>query len=116
MVTCRVGGGDGYSTHTRASFSFYDADEGGYLNNTPPNTVMNFQKAVELSPVPVVGHETGQYQIYPDYAEMSKYTGVLRPDNFAEFKRRLEAARLGNQALDFHRASGAWAVELTAPT
>ena len=53
MVTCRVGGGDGYSTHTRASFSFYDADEGGYLNNTPPNTVMNFQKAVELSPVPV---------------------------------------------------------------
>ena len=29
MVTCRVGGGDGYSTHTRASFSFYDADEGG---------------------------------------------------------------------------------------
>ena len=112
MVTCRVGGGDGYSTHTRASFSFYDADEGGYLNNTPPNTVMNFQKAVELSPVPVVGHETGQYQIYPDYAEMSKYTGVLRPDNFAEFKRRLEAARMGGQALDFHRASGAWAVEL----
>lgn len=111
-VTCRTGDGDGYSTHTRASFSFFDADEGGYLNNTYPNTLMNFEDAVLRSPVPVVGHETGQFQIYPDYSELSKYTGVLKPRNFLEFKRRLDSARLGCRAHDFMMASGKWAVEL----
>ena len=111
-VTCRTGGGDGYSTHVRASFAFCDADEGGYMNNTYPNTRMNFEDAVLRSPVPVVGHETGQYQIYPDYSEMDKYTGVLEPRNFAEFRRRLEAAGMGAQARDFFEASGKWAVKL----
>lgn len=111
-VTCRTGGGDGYSTHVRASFAFCDADEGGYMNNTYPNTRMNFEDAVQRSPVPVVGHETGQYQIYPDYSEMDKYTGVLEPRNFAEFRRRLDSAGMGSQARDFFNASGKWAVEL----
>ena len=52
LVTCRLGEGEGYSTHTRASFSFADAEEGGYLNNTYPNTEMNFDKALEDCPVP----------------------------------------------------------------
>ena len=51
LVTCRVGGGDGFSTHTRASFSFADADNGGILNSTYPNSEMNFSNAISLSPV-----------------------------------------------------------------
>ena len=74
LVTCRVGEGEGYSTHVRASFSYADADEGGYLNNTYPNTKMNFDNAAKRSAVPVVGHETGQFQIYPNYKEINKYT------------------------------------------
>lgn len=112
LVTCRVGGGDGYSTHVRASFSFADADEGGYLNNTRPNTLMNFEQAVNLSSTPVIGHETGQYQIYPDYGEMTKYTGVLEPRNFAVFRQRLADAGMSHLAQKFHRASGLWATEL----
>ena len=112
LVTCRVGGGDGYSTHARASFSFADADEGGYLNNTHPNTVMNFDEALLNSPVPVIGHETGQFQIYPDYNEIAKYTGVLAPWNFEEFKRRLHEKGMGHLAEEFHKASGAWSMEL----
>ncbi len=112
FVTCRVGGSDDYSTHTRASFSFADAYEGGYLNNTYPNTEMNFEGAVQLSPVPVIGHETGQYQIYPDYREISKYTGVLEPRNLRVFRERLEKAGMADQATDFFRASGLWATQL----
>ncbi len=111
-VTCRVGGGNGYDTHVRASFSFADADEGGYLNNTYPNTVMDFEKAVKLSDVPVIGHETGQFQIYPDYAEMAKYNGVMKPVNFGIFRQRLADAGMLDQARDFFNASGKWAVEL----
>ena len=90
LVTCRLGEGEGYSTHTRASFSFADAEEGGYLNNTYPNTEMNFDKALENCPVPVIGHETGQFQIYPDYRQIAKYTGVLAPWNLEVFRKRLE--------------------------
>lgn len=112
LVTCRVGSGEGYSTHARASFSFADAEEGGYLNNTYPNSVMNFDEALEKSPVPVIGHETGQFQTYPNYEEMKKYTGVLAPWNFEVFRDRLEKAGMLEQADDFFKASGAWSVEL----
>lgn len=112
LVTCRVGSGERYSTHARASFSFADAAEGGYLNNTYPNSVMNFDAALEKSPVPVIGHETGQFQTYPDYEEMKKYTGVLAPWNFEVFRDRLKKAGMLEQADDFFKASGAWSVEL----
>lgn len=112
MVTCRVGGGDGYSTHTRASFGFVDAEEGGIMNNTYPDTKRNFENAVLLSPVPVVGHETGQYQVYPDYNEIAKYNGVLLPNNLKVFRQRLADANMLGQADDFFRASGKWSAEL----
>lgn len=112
LVTCRIGSGEGYSTHARASFSFADAAEGGYLNNTYPNSVMNFDAALEKSPVPVIGHETGQFQTYPNYEEMKKYTGVLAPWNLEVFRSRLEKAGMLDQAHDFFRASGAWSVAL----
>lgn len=112
LVTCRVGWAKDYSTHARASFSFADAEEGGYLNNTYPNLVMNFDSALVKSKVPVIGHETGQFQTYPNFDEMKKYTGVLAPWNFEVFKSRLEKAGMADRAEDFFKASGAWSVEL----
>ncbi len=114
MATCRVGWepyGE-FGTHVRSSFGFCDALDGGIMNHFYPGTRRNFAGALAASPVPVVSHETGQFQTYPDYAEISKYTGPLSPLNLIEFRRRLEAAGMGGQAMDFHRASGAWAVEL----
>ena len=72
----------------------------------------NYAGALEGIPVPVISHETGQFQSYPDYAEIDKYTGPLVPYNLMEFRRRLEKAGMGEQAADFHRASGAWAAQL----
>lgn len=114
LVTCRVGqeNDTSFVTHARASFSFADAYDGGYMNHTYPNTRMDFSGAVSRCSVPVIGHETGQYQVYPNYKEMEKYTGVLEPRNFAVFKKRLEDAGMGGQAEDFFKASGRWAAEL----
>ena len=112
LVTCRVGGSDDFSTHARASFSFADADNGGIMNSTYPNTVMNFSNAIARSPVPVIGHETGQYQIYPDFDIIGKYKGVLRPDNFKEFRRRAEEGGTIRKAKKFADASGKWAARL----
>lgn len=113
-TTCRVGREPDRSfvTHARASFSFADAYDGGYLNSSYPNSVMNFSAAVEKCPVPIISHETGQFQIYPDYNEMEKYTGVLKPRNYAVFKQRLKEAGMEGQAHDFFMASGKWSALL----
>ena len=134
FTTCRIGGeGWGkYNTHTRGSFSFADAYDGGIINHFRPNTTMNFDEACAkwASPqpwqkqeveqtsykraagIPIISHETGQFQTYPDFREIKKYTGVLYPYNFEIFRRRLAAAGMLSQADDFHKASGLWSVKL----
>ncbi|MBN1984943.1 MAG: hypothetical protein JW761_01500, partial [Prolixibacteraceae bacterium] len=57
--------------------------------------------------VPVIGHEIAQYQVYPNFDEIKKYTGVLKPWNLEIFKQRLAAAGMAAQANDFFKASGA---------
>lgn len=114
FTTCRIGGeGWGkYNTHTRGSFSFADAYDGGRINHFHPNSTMNFDEACDKAGIPIISHETGQFQTYPDYREMKKYTGVLHPYNFEVFRRRLAAAGMLSQADDFHKASGLWSVKL----
>lgn len=131
FTTCRIGGeGWGkYNTHTRGSFSFADAYDGGIINHFHPNSKMNFDEACDpwakpqpwqkadaarkqAAGIPIISHETGQFQTYPDYDEMKKYTGVLRPYNFDIFRKRLAAAGMLSQAEDFHKASGLWSVKL----
>jgi hypothetical protein len=114
LVTCRIGKeeANSFNTHTRGSFSFADAYDGGYINHTYPNSVMDFSSGIAGCNVPVVSHETGQFQVYPDYKEIAKYTGVLYPYNMEIFRQRLEKAGMLSQAEDFFLASGKWAVEL----
>ena len=131
FTTCRIGG-EGWgkcNTHTRGSFSFADAYDGGMINHFHPNSTMNFDEACDpwakpqawqkpdasrkqAAGIPIISHETGQFQTYPDYREMKKYTGVLHPYNFEVFRRRLAAAGMLSQADDFHKASGLWSVKL----
>jgi hypothetical protein len=114
MTTCRNGGeawGD-YNTHTRGSFSFADALDGGIINHLYPNSSTTLSDGCKSSPVPVISHETGQFQSYPSYSEIAKYTGALRADNLQEFQQRLTAAGMADQAEAFHKASGAWATLL----
>ena len=114
FTTCRVGGeGWGnYGTHTRGSFSFADAADGGMINHFYPNTEMNFTEGCGLTNVPIISHETGQFQTYPDYDEIAKYKGVLYPYNLEVFRSRLEKAGMADQAKDFHKASGLWSLQL----
>ena len=114
FTTCRTGGerDKEFNTHTRGSFSFADTYDGGYINHSYPNTRMNFDEAVDACPLPIISHETGQFQMYPNYKEMSKYTGVLAPCNFEVFRQRLSKAGMMSQANDFFRASGTWSALL----
>ena len=114
FVTCRNGGEKwgSFNTHTRGSFSFADAFDGGMINHFYPNSSLNFDEAVDKCPVPIISHESGQFQTYPDYNEIKKYKGVLYPYNMEIFRSRLEKAGMADQAEAFHRASGHWSVQL----
>lgn len=108
-AACRVGADKDttYRTHIRGSFSFADANDGGYINGRYPSTNLNYSGAISKCTVPAVGTEVGQYQIYPNYDEIKKYTGVMKPWNFEVFRERLKENNLTDQAKDFFRASGA---------
>lgn len=114
FTTCRVGGETwgSYNTHTRGSFSFADAADGGMINHFRPNTTMNFEEGCALADVPIISHETAQFQTYPDYDEIQKYTGVLYPYNMEVFRSRLEKSGMQDQAKAFHQASGLWSLQL----
>ena len=110
FTTCRVGG-EGWA----------DAADGGMINHFYPNTMMNFEEGCKLAfpegsawtkAVPVISHETAQFQTYPDYDEIKKYTGTLYPYNMEVFRNRLEKAGMLDQAKDFHQASGLWSLQL----
>lgn len=55
---------------------------------------------------PVVTHEIGQYNCFPDFDEIPRYTGVLEARNFEIFRERLEAAGMGAQAKEFFMSAG----------
>ncbi len=100
--------GDTVLTHVRLSHGFVDSNGGGILNTTTPNTEINFEYPVSQIKVPIVSHEIGQYQIYPDYKEIDKYTGVVRAWNLEVFKKRLEEKGMGKMDSLFHVATGRW--------
>ncbi|WP_310681123.1 sugar-binding domain-containing protein [Aliifodinibius sp. S!AR15-10] len=76
------------------------------INGTPPSTDWNFEEDIAEYDIPVIGHEIGQWTVYPNFNEMSKYTGVLYPHNFEIFRDFLEENHMLHQAHDFLMASG----------
>ena len=88
--------------------SFFQADyPNPHIEHRPPSTMVDFSESISGIPVPVVGHETGQFQVYPDFREIPKCTGVVKALNLEIFRERLKAAGMLDQAHDFVRASGA---------
>ena len=60
--------------------------------------------------VPVISHEVGQYQFYPDFDEIEHYTGPLKARNFEVFRERLQAAGLWADHERFFRSAGRLAI------
>lgn len=78
---------------------------------TGTKTVKADDSGETIPQVPVVSHEIGQYEFYPDYGEIAKYTGVLQPENLRIFRNHLETKGLLHMAQRFFRAAGHLAVE-----
>ncbi len=99
--------GDNHMTHLRLTHAFADSYQAGLLNSNMPSTRIDFNNATSQIKIPVVSHEVGQYQIYPDFKEIKKYKGVLKPWNLEKFSNGLKKSGMFDQNADFHEASGA---------
>ena len=80
--------------------------------NAEPNTVTQFSGALKGEPLPVITHEAGQWCVFPNLAEIPKYTGVLRPVNLEAIQQDLKDKGMLDQAADFTRCSGKLSFEL----
>ncbi len=55
---------------------------------------------------PIITHEIGQYEVFPNFQEIEKYTGTLKARNFEIFRERLTEKGMLSQADAFFRCSG----------
>ena len=74
-------------------------------------TTMKTVKASEadadfIPTVPIVTHEIGQYETFPNFDEIEKYTGSVKARNFEAFRERLDKAGLLKYDKDFFLCSG----------
>jgi hypothetical protein len=74
--------------------------------NRPPQTFDDYREHVNVRPIPVVGHEIGQWCAYPDLYEDKQYTGVLKAKNIEIFRDKLNKAGMEHLTHKFLMASG----------
>jgi len=102
-----VTGKTGKTLPVRGAFFPGDYPGGGHIYSDPPTTLVDYSGSIKDVPVPVIGHEVGQYEVAPDFREIPHYTGVLKARNLEIFRDRLKAANMLDLSGDFVRASGA---------
>ncbi|WP_236262921.1 sugar-binding domain-containing protein [Aggregatimonas sangjinii] len=78
----------------------------GIFNDKPPHFNADYSANSDHIEIPLISHEIGQYAVYPDMSEISKYTGVLEPLNFIAIRNDLQKKGLLDLADDFTNASG----------
>jgi hypothetical protein len=76
------------------------------INSKPPETKTDYRDYTVARHVPVVSHEIGQWCVYPNFDEVPKYTGYLKPKNFEIFRDTLDSHGMGTLARPFLLASG----------
>ncbi len=76
------------------------------INGKPPASDYDWRDIIKKWQHPTVSHEIGQWCVYPDFREITKYTGILKPKNFEIFRDQLQKNHMSNLAVDFVNASG----------
>ncbi|WP_242696385.1 sugar-binding domain-containing protein [Longitalea luteola] len=82
----------------------------GRFNVQPLNTRYDYADYVAKFRIPMITHEIGQWCVYPDYNEIPKYNGVLKPYNYELFRESLREHHMIDLAEKFTLASGKFQV------
>ncbi|MBW8326049.1 MAG: hypothetical protein K0M50_14885 [Prolixibacteraceae bacterium] len=82
------------------------------FNTKTPETKSDYRNAIRDFEVPIVSHEAGQWVMFPNLDEISKYTGVLENTNYERIRESLDKKGMLEYAADFAMASGKFAAIL----
>jgi hypothetical protein len=82
----------------------------GRFNVQSLNTLYDYSEYVNRFRVPMITHEVGQWCVYPDYHQIPKYSGVLKPYNYELFRESLREHNMIDLAEKFTMASGKFQV------
>ncbi|MGV3509638.1 MAG: sugar-binding domain-containing protein [Sphingobacteriaceae bacterium] len=80
------------------------------FNVKPLDTKYDYSDYVVKHKEPIITHEIGQWCVFPDFNEIPKYTGVLKPYNYELFRELLRDSKMLDQAQEFTMASGKFSV------
>lgn len=75
------------------------------INAQPPTFDYDFRDIIKKN-MPTVSHEIGQWCAFPDFKEITQYTGVLKAKNFELFQEVLSNKGMADLADEFLFASG----------
>ena len=95
-----------YYNHRGPRIQGWNENLKSIINAKLPQTEFDWSKFIDKTPMPYVSHEMGQWCVYPNFKEMDKYTGVLKPKNFEIFKETLEENGMLHLADEYLKASG----------
>lgn len=76
------------------------------INKEAPKADYDWTHIIAKWNRPVVSHEIGQWCVYPNFREMKKYDGILKPKNFEIFRDKLQENGMLQLADSFFMASG----------
>jgi hypothetical protein len=80
---------------------------GGTRGRFSPDTDWSYEETYSRAPVPILAHETGQVPVYPDWSELARFTGPLKPFRLETLREQARAAGILDDAPDLRAASGA---------
>ncbi|MBP7052856.1 MAG: glycoside hydrolase [Phycisphaerae bacterium] len=66
----------------------------------------DYREGIAPTKVPIIGHEIGQFCSYPNFDEIAKYTGALKPGNLMIFRDFARAGGILEQNRELAHASG----------
>ncbi len=95
-----------YNSTSDPRIQLWGAGLKSLINSHVPESNYDWFTIISKWHHPTVSHEIGQWCVYPDFKEITKYDGILKAKNFEIFKDQLTANGLINLSEDFLFASG----------
>ncbi len=114
-IYCGASVGGGWQWDSGSEFHVKGGARGLSWNNHAPSSDDDYYAGIEFprnyknrlpNQTPVITHEQGQWCAFPDFKEISEYTGAYQARNFEIFRDLLKKNGMEQQAHKFLMASG----------
>jgi hypothetical protein len=114
-VYCGASVGGGWAWDSGSEYHVKGGARGLAWDNHAPSSDDDYYSQIEFprnykqsiaNNSPIIAHEQGQWCAFPDFKEVSQYTGVYKPHNFEIFRDLLRSGGMESQAENFLMASG----------